>query len=74
MVSVGSPTEHGTHELQLRIHPDPYCEGERKEFFQWFHFRVANCKGEELRVNITNAGEGGGTFSLMSTLVGCWRG
>ncbi|CAL8472033.1 g11575 [Coccomyxa elongata] len=47
-----------SHELNLRIHADPYCESDDVSHFMWFYFRVTGAKGEELHINITNAGEG----------------
>lgn len=46
-----------THDLDLRIHPDPFCDSDKREHFQWFYFRVSNCADETLNVRITNAGQ-----------------
>ncbi|GAB4814125.1 hypothetical protein N2152v2_001171 [Parachlorella kessleri] len=57
VVAISDPAQHGFHSVDVRIHPDPYCESDKAEHFQWFYFRVSNCKDEELQVNITNAGK-----------------
>ena len=50
VVNVGSALERGvTHEIDLRIAPDPFCEREGKSHFQWYYFRVSGARGEQLR-------------------------
>ncbi len=34
IVSVSQPAEHGAHVVDVQIHPDPYCDSDRKEHFQ----------------------------------------
>ena len=47
---MGSALERGvTHEIDLRIAPDPFCEREGKSHFQWYYFRVSGARGEQLR-------------------------
>jgi len=50
VVNVGSALTRGvTHEVDLRIAPDPFCERDGRSHFQWFYFRVSGAKGEQLR-------------------------
>lgn len=56
VVNISNPLDHVTHDVELQIHPDPYCASDRKEHFQWFYFRVSNTAHETLNVRITNAG------------------
>ena len=54
---MGSALTRGvTHEVDLRIAPDPFCERDGRSHFQWFYFRVSNTAHETLNVRITNAG------------------
>jgi len=54
VVSADDPTA-----IQLRIRRDPLTETRHgpKEFFQWFHFRVAGSRGVPLTLHIVNAGD-----------------
>lgn len=44
-------------DIQLKIHPEPFCEYDKKSHFQWFYFRVSGVRGQDLTVRITNAGK-----------------
>ncbi|KAK9823110.1 hypothetical protein WJX72_000350 [[Myrmecia] bisecta] len=45
------------HNIQLRIHEDPFCESDGRAHFQWFHFRVTGVKHEPITINLMNAGD-----------------
>jgi len=72
---VGSALTRGvTHEVDLRIAPDPFCERDGRSHFQWFYFRVSGAKHEKLRLRILNAGEAsfgpagfGGGYAAVAT-------
>ncbi|PRW39306.1 zinc carboxypeptidase [Chlorella sorokiniana] len=57
VVRITNPLDHVTHEVELKIHSDPYCEKDKREHSQWFYFRVSNCADETLNVRILNAGQ-----------------
>ncbi len=54
VVSADDPAD-----IQLRIRKDPLTETRHgpKEFFQWFHFRVAGAQGVPLTLRVVNAGD-----------------
>lgn len=66
VVSITNPLDHVTHDLDLKIHADPFCDSDKREHFMWFYFRVSNCADEALNVRITNAGKASYPFA--------WRG
>ncbi|PSC73595.1 peptidase carboxypeptidase A [Micractinium conductrix] len=58
VVSISSnPGDRVTHDVELHIRPEPYCESDKRSHFMWFNFRVSNVAGEALSVRITNAGQ-----------------
>jgi len=55
---LGGEDEHGgaTVDVQLAIHPDPYCESDGRAHYQWFHYRVTGARNVPLTLRIVNAG------------------
>lgn len=44
--------------IQLRIRPDPFCDRDGRQHFQWFHFAVScSAASVPLTMRIVNAGE-----------------
>ncbi|KAI3431588.1 hypothetical protein D9Q98_004638 [Chlorella vulgaris] len=57
VINITNPRDHTIHEVELKIHPDPLCDKDKREHMQWFYFRVSNALDETLNCRIINAGQ-----------------
>ena len=55
--NIGVVSADDLADIQLHIRKDPLTETRHgpKEFFQWFHFRVAGAQGVPLTLRVVNA-------------------
>lgn len=57
MPPLGSADDNSSpQEIVLEISPDPYCEADGREHYQWYHFRASGVRSKACVFKVRNAG------------------